>query len=71
MDFKKNYLFKFVFLKFKAVQACDINIRGLILCLPAIFEDDLVVISENLLEHEKRAGRTELGHHHVLPDLQA
>ncbi len=39
--------------------------------LPAISENDLVVISKNGLKDEERTGGAQVGHHHVIPDLYA
>jgi hypothetical protein len=39
--------------------------------IPAISENDLVVISKNGLKDEERTGGAQVGHHHVIPDLYA
>jgi hypothetical protein len=39
--------------------------------LPAISENDLVVISKNGLKDEERTGGAQVRHHHVIPDLYA
>ena len=39
--------------------------------VPAISENDLVVISKNGLKDEERTGGAQVRHHHVIPDLYA